>query len=113
MTIARDIDSACRSLGVAVTGGHTEVTDAVTRPIIAGDMHGLLVASRVITAGGARVGNCVLLTKAAVSVVADALIAARHGRLGRPPGDRAGRSRHSAAASLGASRHRGRPEGSE
>lgn len=115
MTIARDIDSACRSLGVAVTGGHTEVTDAVTRPVVAGDMHGLVVASRVITAGGARAGDRVLLTKAAgiegtailaherarelrrvlpatvirsarrlrdrpgISVVAEALIAARHG----------------------------------
>jgi hydrogenase maturation factor len=65
MTIARDIDAACRSLGVAVTGGHTEVTDAVTRPIVAGDMHGLLVGSRMITAAGAHVGDRVLLTKAA------------------------------------------------
>jgi hydrogenase expression/formation protein HypE len=54
MTIARDIDRACRALGVAVTGGHTEVTEAVTRPVVAGDMQGPLVASRVITAGGAN-----------------------------------------------------------
>jgi hypothetical protein len=40
MAIARDIDAACRALGVAVTGGHTEVTDAVTRPVVAGDMQG-------------------------------------------------------------------------
>jgi hydrogenase maturation factor len=65
MTIAREIDRACRALGVAVTGGHTEVTDAVTRPIVAGDMQGLLVASRIITARGARPGHRVLLTKAA------------------------------------------------
>jgi hydrogenase maturation factor len=65
MTIARDIDRACRALGVAVTGGHTEVTDAVTRPIVAGDMQGLLVAPRVVTAGGARPGDRLLLTKAA------------------------------------------------
>jgi hydrogenase maturation factor len=65
MAIARDIDVACRALGVAVTGGHTEVTDAVTRPVVAGDMQGLLVAPRLITAGGARPGDRVLLTKAA------------------------------------------------
>lgn len=35
MAIARDIHDACRHLGIAVTGGHTEVTDAVTRPVIA------------------------------------------------------------------------------
>jgi hydrogenase maturation factor len=65
MTIAREIDRACRAIGIAVTGGHTEVTDAVTRPVVAGDMHGLLVASRVITAGGARPGDQLLLSKAA------------------------------------------------
>lgn len=65
MTIAREIDRACRALGVAVTGGHTEVTDAVTRPVVAGDMQGLLVGSRVVTAGGARPGDRLLLTKAA------------------------------------------------
>jgi hydrogenase maturation factor len=115
MTIAREIDRACRLLGVAVTGGHTEVTDAVTRPIVAGDMQGLLVASRIVTAGGAGPGDRLLLTKAAgiegtailahertaelaralpapllraarglrrhpgISVVPDALVAARHG----------------------------------
>lgn len=115
MRIARDIDLACRALGVAVTGGHTEVTDAVTRPVVAGDMQGLLRASRIITAGGARPGDRLLLTKAAgiegtavlaqerakelgralpatllraarrlrdlpgISVVPEALIAARHG----------------------------------
>jgi hydrogenase maturation factor len=65
MTIARDIHEACRALGVAVTGGHTEVTDAVTRPVIAGDMQGLLVGPRIITAAGARSGDRLLLTKAA------------------------------------------------
>lgn len=65
MTIARDIHEACRALGVAVTGGHTEVTDAVTRPVVAGDMQGLLVGPRIITAAGARSGDRLLLTKAA------------------------------------------------
>jgi hydrogenase maturation factor len=65
MMIAREIHSACRALGVAVTGGHTEVTDAVTRPVIAGDMRGLLVRRRLITAAGARPGHRLLLTKAA------------------------------------------------
>jgi hydrogenase expression/formation protein HypE len=65
MAIAREIDEACRALDVAVTGGHTEVTDAVTRPVVAGDMQGLLVARRIITAAGARPGDRLLLTKAA------------------------------------------------
>jgi hydrogenase maturation factor len=61
----REIDAACRGLGIAVTGGHTEVTDAVTRPIVAGDMQGLLIGSRIIGAAGARIGDVVLMTKAA------------------------------------------------
>jgi hydrogenase expression/formation protein HypE len=65
MRIAREIDGACRALGVAVTGGHTEVTDAVTRPVVAGDMQGLLVARRIITAAGAHPGDQLLITKAA------------------------------------------------
>jgi hydrogenase maturation factor len=65
MAIARDIDHACRALGVAVTGGHTEVTEAVTRPVVAGDMQGPLVAARIVTAAGARPGHRLLLTKSA------------------------------------------------
>jgi hydrogenase maturation factor len=64
-TIMREIDAACRGLGIAVTGGHTEVTDAVTRPIVAGDMQGLLIGSRIIGAASARVGDLVLMTKSA------------------------------------------------
>jgi hydrogenase maturation factor len=79
MAIARDIDAACRTLGVAVTGGHTEVTDAVTRPIVAGDMHGLLVAPRVVTAGGARPGDRLLLTKAA-GIEGTAILAQERGK---------------------------------
>jgi hydrogenase expression/formation protein HypE len=63
--IVREIDAACRGLGIAVTGGHTEVTDAVTRPIVAGDMQGLLVGRRIVGAAGARAGDLVLMTKAA------------------------------------------------
>jgi hydrogenase maturation factor len=65
LAIVRDIDLACRTLGIAVTGGHTEVTDGVSRAIVAGDMQGLLVGRRPITAAGARPGDVVLLTKAA------------------------------------------------
>jgi hydrogenase maturation factor len=63
--IMREIDAACRGLDIAVTGGHTEVTDAMTRPIVAGDMQGLLVGPRIIGAAGARAGDLVLMTKAA------------------------------------------------
>jgi hydrogenase maturation factor len=63
--IARDVHLACRELGVAVTGGHTEITDAVTRPVVAGDMQGVLISRRIVTAGGARPGDRLLMTKSA------------------------------------------------
>jgi hydrogenase expression/formation protein HypE len=59
--IARQIHRACRGLGIAVTGGPTEVTD----PVTPGDMQGLLVGSRIITSAGAHPGDQVVMTKAA------------------------------------------------
>jgi hydrogenase expression/formation protein HypE len=87
MAIARDIDAACRALGVAVTGGHTEVTDAVTRPVVAGDMQGPLLSSRIVTAAGARAGDLLLATKAAGIEGTAVLAQERAGELGRalPP----------------------------
>lgn len=59
------IDTTCQELGIAVTGGHTEVTNAVTRPVVIGDMHGLVAKDRLITSGGARPDDLVVMTKTA------------------------------------------------
>lgn len=59
------IDAACKELGIAVTGGHTEVTAAVTRTVVIGDMHGLVAKDRLVTSGGARPGDLVVMTKTA------------------------------------------------
>lgn len=48
---ARQIHSAARHLGVAVTGGHTEVSPAVTQSVIVGTMLG--VANRLVRSQGA------------------------------------------------------------
>ena len=64
-TIIRDVDRAARALGIAVTGGHTEVSSAVTRPIIAGDMQGIVAHARLVTSAGARPGDALVLTKCA------------------------------------------------
>ena len=63
--IFRDIDRSARSLGIAVTGGHTEVSPAVRQPIVAGDMQGVVPRDRLVTSAGAAVGDVVVLTKAA------------------------------------------------
>lgn len=68
------LSAACRSLNVSLCGGHTEVTDAVTRPVIVGCLLGECPKGRLITTAGARVGDVVLLTKGipieAVSILA-------------------------------------------
>lgn len=63
--IFRDIDRSARALGIAVTGGHTEASPAVTQPIVAGDMQGVVPHGRLVTPQGARVGDALLLTKSA------------------------------------------------
>jgi hydrogenase expression/formation protein HypE len=63
--ISKQISSACRSLGVAVVGGHTEVTPGISSPIVVGDMHGIIDRRRPVLTAGARVGDAVVLTKGA------------------------------------------------
>ncbi len=54
---------ACETLEVALVGGHTEVTPAVDRPVIAGTMLGEVARDRLVTTAGARVGDAVVMTK--------------------------------------------------
>ncbi|MGE0683628.1 MAG: AIR synthase family protein [Candidatus Binatia bacterium] len=59
------IDVAAQELGIAVTGGHSEVTPAVSQPVVIGNMHGLVAKDRLITSSGARPGDLVVMTKSA------------------------------------------------
>jgi hydrogenase expression/formation protein HypE len=59
------IDTASKELGIAVTGGHTEVTNVVTQSVVIGDMHGVVDKDRLVTSGGARSGDLVVMTKTA------------------------------------------------
>ena len=63
--IVRDIDRSARALGIAVTGGHTEVSPAVRQPIVAGDLQGVVARQQLVTSAGARAGDVLVLTKAA------------------------------------------------
>ncbi len=62
-TIVLDIHRAARALGVAVTGGHTEVSAAVRQPIVAGDMQGLVPRDRILRSSAARPGDVLVLTQ--------------------------------------------------
>jgi hydrogenase expression/formation protein HypE len=60
--IFHQIRDACRELGVALIGGHTEVTVDLRRPLVSGTMLGEVLAGSEIRTGGAEVGDRVLLT---------------------------------------------------
>ena len=57
------LHAICRRLRVSLCGGHSEITDAVTRSVVAGCLLGECVSGKIITAAGAQIGDAVLLTK--------------------------------------------------
>lgn len=61
--IFAQVQDACRAIGATLVGGHTEVTQGLDRPILAGTMLGEVEKDRLVTTAGARVGDAVLLTK--------------------------------------------------
>jgi hydrogenase maturation factor len=68
------IGAACRELGIALIGGHTEITHGLDRPIAVGALMGLAEPGRLVTPRGARPGDRLLLTKS-VPIEATALLA--------------------------------------
>jgi hydrogenase maturation factor len=57
------LTAACAELKVALVGGHTEVTHGLDRPIVVGTMLGEVAKDKLVTTGGAKVGDAVVLTK--------------------------------------------------
>jgi hydrogenase maturation factor len=57
------LTDACDELEIALVGGHTEVTHGLDRPLVIGTMLGEVVKDKLVTTGGARVGDAVVMTK--------------------------------------------------
>jgi hydrogenase expression/formation protein HypE len=55
-----DMYAALARLGVALVGGHTEITAAVTQPIVVGQMLGFREDGRFVRTAGMRAGDVVL-----------------------------------------------------
>jgi len=72
-----DVGEACAELGVALIGGHTEVTAGLPRAIVSGCMLGEVAKDRLVTTGGARPGDILLLTKG-VPLEGAAIMAREH-----------------------------------
>jgi hydrogenase maturation factor len=57
------IESACAEMDVSLVGGHMEITYDLPRPIVVGHMLGEVQRDRILTAAGAKPGDCLVLTK--------------------------------------------------
>ena len=55
-----EMQTTLRTAGIALVGGHTEVTGAVSQPVVVGQMLGLAENGRFVQTGGIRVGDVVL-----------------------------------------------------
>jgi hydrogenase expression/formation protein HypE len=72
--VMHELESVCRRFSITLCGGHTEITDAVTRPVITGMLAGTVTKNRLIDKRNIKPGDNVLLTKA-VAVEGTAIIA--------------------------------------
>ncbi len=61
--IFRQIHRACEEFGISLIGGHTEITYGIDRPILVGHMMGEVRKGELVTTGGAKIGDDVLLSK--------------------------------------------------
>ena len=57
------LTEACDALGIALIGGHTEITYDLPRPIAVGAMLGEVAKDRVVLSSGAKPGDALILTK--------------------------------------------------
>jgi len=72
------LQSEARKLGVTITGGDTEVTAAVTRPVLVGNMLGFVPRRRLMSTADARPGD-VLVMAGAAGIEGSAILARDHG----------------------------------
>jgi len=72
--IMTDLQTMCRRWNITLCGGHTEITDAVTRPVVSGMLTGTVDRQSLIDKRNIRPGDRILLTKA-VAVEGTAIIA--------------------------------------
>lgn len=77
--VFRQLSLACKEIGISLCGGHTEITPGIDRVIVVGAMIGEVRKDCLITTGGARMGDDILLTKA-LAVEGTSVIARRKGK---------------------------------
>jgi hydrogenase expression/formation protein HypE len=88
-----DMHAALQHLEVTLVGGHTEITAAVTQPIVVGQMLGFRADGQFVRTGGMRAGDVVLQIGAAPIEGAAVLANEAAQRLGMLPPDLLERAR--------------------
>ncbi|MDM8522411.1 HAD-IA family hydrolase [Desulfococcaceae bacterium HSG8] len=76
--VMHNLKDVCRKWGITLCGGHTEITDAVTRPVVTGMLAGTVPRADLIDKRNMRPGDNVLLTKG-VAVEGTSIIAREFG----------------------------------
>ncbi len=61
--IMEQVNNACKRYNVQVMGGHTEVTEAVTQPLISVTAVGKVKKGKMVSTGGAKPGMDIVITK--------------------------------------------------
>jgi len=58
-----DIVDACKKINVSIIGGHTEITDSISKPIAIGTMLGEVKKEKAVLTSGAKPGDRIIMTK--------------------------------------------------
>ncbi len=77
--VMNELRATCQGWGITLCGGHTEITDAVTRPVVIGMLSGTVTRAGLVDKRNMAAGDHVLLTKG-VAVEGTAIIAREFGR---------------------------------
>lgn len=64
-TICVQMNETAKELNMAIVGGHCEVTPGLANPIVVGCTMGITKKENYVTAGGAKSGDTLILTKSA------------------------------------------------
>ncbi len=72
-----ELREACAQAGIALVGGHTEMTVGLDRPILVGCLLGTVRRDRLVRSSGARPGDAILLA-GGIALEGSAILALEH-----------------------------------
>lgn len=76
--IFSQLSAACQQLNIMFCGGHTEITYGINRPLVIGQMLGIVKKESLVTSQNVKPGDDILLTKG-IAIEATSIIAREKG----------------------------------